>query len=87
MLFDRSFIRETIKSFEVMTNLCVLVINFLLWQESVRELYLHSDKSPFAQEQSLIIKYDIGGTNFWPIECFDMVIQDRSSTKYLYVTF
>ena len=42
-------------------------------KENVRELYVHTDKCLFADEQSLVQKYDIGGTNFWPIEDFDMV--------------
>ena len=30
-------------------------------------------KNVSANEQPFIEKYDIGGTNFWPIEHFDMV--------------
>ena len=42
-------------------------------KENVRELYVRTDKCLFADEQSLVQKYDIGGTIFWPIEDFDMV--------------
>ena len=30
-------------------------------------------KNVSANEQPFVEKYDIGGTNFWPIEHFDMV--------------
>ena len=42
-------------------------------KESVRDLYVHTENCLFANEQSFVEKYDIGGTNFWPIEHFDMV--------------
>lgn len=46
-----------------------------IFEENVRELYVHTDKCLFADEQSLVQKYDIGGTNFWPIEDFDMALE------------
>ena len=70
-MFDCSFIRETVKSFEVITFWCFCII--YLTKESVRQLYLHSERGLFAKEQDFVTKNDIGGINFWPIENFDMV--------------
>lgn len=39
----------------------------------MRDLYVHTENCLFANEQFFVEKYDIGGTNFWPIEHFDMV--------------
>lgn len=39
----------------------------------MRDLYVHTEKCLFAKEQTFVKKYDIGGTNFWPIELSDMV--------------
>lgn len=52
-------------------NYCIYL--WCVVKENVRELYVRTDKCLFADEQSLVQKYDIGGTNFWPIEDFDMV--------------
>ena len=39
----------------------------------ILELYFHTERSLFAAEQIFVKKHDIGGTNFWPNEHYDMV--------------
>ena len=38
----------------------------------MRHLYIHPNEGLFWNED-FVRKHDIGGTNFWPIEYFDMV--------------
>ena len=40
----------------------------------MRHLYMHPNEGLFWNEEAFVRKHDIGGTNFWPIEYFDMVL-------------
>ena len=35
---------------------------------------MHPNEGLFWNEEDFVRKHDIGGTNFWPIEYFDMVL-------------
>ena len=74
MIFDRAFIREKVKKFEVFTlKLLTISIFIILLKVNSRYLYEKPETSPFYKDKEFVCKNDIGGTNFWPIEYFDMV--------------
>ena len=79
-MFERAFIGENVKLLEVTLIVTLLTINVIL-KEKLRELYKAPESSIFWQEEGFIKKYDIGGTNFWPLEYFDMVTE--LNYKYL----
>ena len=64
-MFERAFIGENVKLLEVTLIVTLLTINVIL-KEKLRELYKAPESSIFWQE-GFIKKYDIGGTNFGPL--------------------
>ena len=73
-MFERAFIRENVKLLEVTLIVTLLTFYNIILKEKLRELY-KAPESIFWQEEGFIKKYDIGGTNFWPLEYFDMVTE------------
>ena len=74
-MFERDFIRENVKLLEVTLIVTLLTIYNVILKEKLRKLYKAQESSIFWQEEGFIKKYDIGGTNFWPLEYFDMVTE------------
>ena len=50
-----------------------MTIFIILLKVNSRYLYEKPETSPFYKDKEFVNKNDIGGTNFWPIEYFDMV--------------
>ncbi|XP_019862590.1 PREDICTED: uncharacterized protein LOC109591265 [Amphimedon queenslandica] len=59
ILFERAFIRENVKLFE----------------DKLRNIYQEPESSIFWKEASFIKKHDIGRTNFWPLDYYDMGLE------------
>uniref|UniRef100_A0A1X7THZ2 CXXC-type domain-containing protein n=1 Tax=Amphimedon queenslandica TaxID=400682 RepID=A0A1X7THZ2_AMPQE len=59
IVFDRYFIRENVK----------------LYEDKIRDIYLETEMSIFWGEESFLKKHDIGSTNFWPLDYFDMGLE------------
>ena len=50
------------------------------FKKKLRHLYLNPNEGLFWNEGEFLKKHDIGGTNFWPVEYFDMVSLYYSNT-------